>query len=90
MSDNSFDDAMNTFLLLVYKEDRSMITEHLQHISEGKEKVHNLHYRWLDKNGMPLWINCRGRVIDDKDVRSGSDGFVQITKYRRFRGLQCV
>lgn len=35
MSDNSFDDAMNTFLLFVYKEDRSMITEHLQHISEG-------------------------------------------------------
>ena len=67
MSDNSFDDAMNTLLLFVYKEDRSMITEHLQHISEGKEKVHNLHYRWIDKNGMPLWINCRGRVIDDKD-----------------------
>ena len=67
MSANSFDDAMNTFLLFVYKEDRSMITEHLRRISEGKEKVHNLHYRWLDKNGMPVWINCRGKVIDDKN-----------------------
>lgn len=40
-------------------------TEHLTAICEGKEKVHNLHYRWLDKEDMPVWINCRGIVIDD-------------------------
>lgn len=67
MSGNSFDDAVNTFQLFVYKEDRTMIAEDLQHIIEGKEKDHNLYYRWLDKNGMPVWINCRGKVIDDKD-----------------------
>ena len=44
-----------------------MIAEDLQCIIEGKEKDHNLYYRWLDKNGMPVWINCRGKVIDDKD-----------------------
>ena len=53
--------------IFVYKEDRSMIAEDLQCIIEGKEKDHNLYYRWLDKNGMPVWINCRGKVIDDKD-----------------------
>ena len=67
MSGNSFDDAVNSFQLFVYKEDRTMIAEDLQHIIEGKEKNHNLYYRWLDKNGMPVWINCRGKVIDDKD-----------------------
>ncbi len=67
MSGNSFDDAVNSFQLFVYKEDRSMIAEDLQHIIEGKEKDHNLYYRWLDKNGMPVWINCRGKVVDDKD-----------------------
>lgn len=67
MSGNSFDDAVNSFQLFVYKEDRTMIAEDLQHIIEGKEKDHNLYYRWLDKNGMPVWINCRGKVIDDKD-----------------------
>ena len=67
MSGNSFDDAVNTFQLFVYKEDRTMIAEDLQHIIEGKEKDHNQYYRWLDKNGMPVWINCRGKVIDDKD-----------------------
>jgi len=63
ISGNSFDD----FQYFVYKEDRSMIAEDLQCIIEGKEKDHNLYYRWLDKNGMPVWINCRGKVIDDKD-----------------------
>lgn len=67
MSGNSFDDAVNSFQLFVYKEDRTMIAEDLQQIIEGKEKDHNLYYRWLDKNGMPVWINCRGKVIDDKD-----------------------
>lgn len=67
MSGNSFDDAVNSFQYFVYKEDRSMIAEDLQCIIEGKEKDHNLYYRWLDKNGMPVWINCRGKVIDDKD-----------------------
>lgn len=67
MSGNSFDDAVNSFQYFVYKEDRSMIAEDLQCIIEGKEKDHNLYYRWLDKNGVPVWINCRGKVIDDKD-----------------------
>ena len=48
MSGNSFDDAVNSFQYFVYKEDRSMIAEDLQCIIEGKEKDHNLYYRWLD------------------------------------------
>ena len=67
MPGNSFDNAADSFQYFVYKEDRSMIAEDLQCIIEGKEKDHNLYYRWLDKNGMPVWINCRGKVIDDKD-----------------------
>ena len=66
LSSNSFGDAINNCLLLAYEEDRSMLAEHLQHIVEGREKIHDLHYRWIDKNGMPVWINCRGKVIDDE------------------------
>ncbi len=32
--------------------------------------VHNLHYRWLDKEGMPVWINCRGIVIIDQQGKA--------------------
>ena len=64
---NSFDNATESVCYFVYEEDRSMIREHLQRIADGSEKNHNLHYRWLDKDGMPVWIDCRGKVINDKD-----------------------
>ena len=65
ISDNVMNDFTDDVLQLVYEEDRKMLQEHLTAIYEGKEKVHNLHYRWLDKEDMPVWINCRGIVIDD-------------------------
>lgn len=60
-------DAHTAVMKIVYEDDRRMLEKHLADISEGKEKVHNLHYRWLDKNGLPVWINCRGIVIDDNE-----------------------
>ena len=65
ISDNVMNNFTNDVLQLVYEEDRKMLQGHLTAICEGKEKVHNLHYRWLDKEDMPVWINCRGIVIDD-------------------------
>ena len=65
ISDNVMNNFTNDVLQLVYEEDRKMLQEHLTAVCEGKEKVHNLHYRWLDKDDMPVWINCRGIVIDD-------------------------
>ena len=60
-------DATDAVMKAVYEEDRGMLEKHFANISEGKEKVHNLHYRWLDKNGLPIWINCRGIAIDDNE-----------------------
>lgn len=67
MENNSFGDALNGCLRFVYEDDRPLLAEHYQSIIEGKEKNHNIRYRWLDKDEMPVWINCRGKVIDDKD-----------------------
>ncbi len=44
-----------------------MIAEDLQCIIEGKEKITICITDGLDKDGMPVWINCRGKVIHDKD-----------------------
>ena len=60
-------DAADAVMKVTYEDDRRMLEKHLADISEGKEKVHNLHYRWLDKNGLPVWINCRGIAIDDNE-----------------------
>ena len=60
-------DALTAVMKVVYEDDRRMLEKHLADIREGKEKVHNLHYRWLDKNGLPIWVACRGIVIDDNE-----------------------
>ena len=70
MSKNVLTDAANEVMKVVYEEDREMLTKHLADICEGREKVHNLHYRWLDKEGMPVWINCRGIVINDQQGKA--------------------
>ena len=67
ISTNILTDAANEIMKVVYEEDREMLAKHLTDICEGKEKVHNLHYRWIDKAGMPVWVNCRGMVIDDPE-----------------------
>ena len=59
--------ALTAVMKVVYEDDRRMLEKHLADVREGKEKVHNLHYRWLDKNGLPVWINSRGIVIDDNE-----------------------
>lgn len=56
---------------VVYEEDRTMFAKHMQAVMDGKEKVHDIHYRWLDKNGLLVWVNCRGVVIDDEDGKPG-------------------
>ena len=79
MSKNVLTDAANEVMKVVYEEDRRMLAKHLADICEGRENVHNLHYRWLDKDGMPVWINCRGIVIIDQqgNTRLGSYSLVQ-------------
>lgn len=61
-----FDDAFHQVLPVVYEEDRELLASHLNDVIAGREKEHNLHYRWLDKEGKPVWINCRGLVIHDE------------------------
>lgn len=64
---DSFYDAVNAHNLFVYEDDRAMLAEDLAEIVQGKKKSHNLHYRWIDKSGTPVWINCRGQVVEGAD-----------------------
>lgn len=67
LPDEAFYDATQSHAQFVYKDDYPALNEDLNLILEGKKKSHNLHYRWLDKSGVPVWINCRGQVLDDED-----------------------
>ena len=71
ISETHMRNAMQEIMSAVYEEDRVMLAKHMQAVMDGKERVHDIHYRWLDKNGLPVWVNCRGVVINDEDGKPG-------------------
>ena len=63
---DNFDDAAKAHHTFVYSEDQRLDDE-FRRIMSGEIVFHNMHYRWLDRAGKPVWINCRGRVLNDAD-----------------------
>lgn len=59
----SFHHVVENHGKFVYPPDADLITNDLNEILSGKKSFHNLQYRWLDTQGHPVWINCRGYVV---------------------------
>ena len=51
----------------VYYKDLPMLISDLEEVKACKKVKHDLQYRWLDREGQPVWINCRGRVLSGPD-----------------------
>lgn len=51
----------------VYPEDLPALWADLDRIQSGEKSDHNMDYRWLDRHGDPVWINCRGLVLYEQD-----------------------
>lgn len=64
---DNFDDAAKAHHTFVYSEDQSRLDDEFRRIMSGEIVFHNMHYQWLDRVGKPVWINCRGRVLNDAD-----------------------
>ena len=64
---DNFDDAAKAHHTFVYSEDQSRLDDEFRRIMSGEIVFHNMHYRWLDRAGKTVWINCRGRVLNDAD-----------------------
>lgn len=64
---NPFHHVEKKLAAVVFSEDLPMLQADLADVLKGGKDIHNLHYRWLSKDGEPLWINCRGRVVRDSD-----------------------
>ena len=52
---------------VTFPEDYPILAEDMEQILLHGKKFHNLQYRWVGKDGKPIWINCRGRVTCDED-----------------------
>lgn len=62
-----FHDVVDTLRACVHSDDFSMLREDLQQLFKGAKAEHELRYRWLGKDGVPIWIICRGRVLQNEE-----------------------
>lgn len=64
---NKYENATEQFSKFVYKEDVETLYDDIAKVMKGEKNFHNLRYRWIDKSGKAVWINCRGNVIKDEE-----------------------
>lgn len=64
---NVFNHFLEKHHEFIYEEDLPLFNADIQEIFERKKTTHNLRYRWLDKSGKPVWIDCQGRVLTSPD-----------------------
>ncbi len=60
---NTFRDVVNNHGIFTHPEDLPELQEDLRALLAGEKNFHNMEYRWLDLEGQPIWINCRGYVV---------------------------
>lgn len=65
--DTEFTDVANSMKRFVYPEDLPILLKDMQALAAGEKDYHNIRYRWLDKRGNPIWINCRGIMVRDEE-----------------------
>ena len=54
-------------LEIVYPNDREALKKDLIEVTNGTKEFHNMDYRWVNRDGQVVWINCRGKVIKDEN-----------------------
>lgn len=65
LTENSFHNVIEHHEKFVYPPDLPELQKDLNLQISGERSFHNMQYRWLDKTGHPVWINCRGYVVKD-------------------------
>ena len=63
MDNAYFKNPVKEFKKFIYYKDYDLVIEDLNKILSGEKTYHNMQYRWLNDESLPVWINCRGQVI---------------------------
>ena len=54
-------------LKIIHPSDREAVLKSLGEIANGEKDTHNMDYRWINRQGKNVWINCHGTVIRDNN-----------------------
>ncbi|MBQ4379104.1 MAG: GGDEF and EAL domain-containing protein [Treponema sp.] len=61
--EEKMENASKELMKIVYSEDQACLLADLDALKAGKKTEHSLDYRWNNKNGKPVWIRCRGKIL---------------------------
>lgn len=64
---NAFHDVVRSHAQFVHPDDLPRLQQELLSLISSSRSIHNMVYRWLSRDGHPVWINCRGCVIRDQE-----------------------
>ena len=65
--EEKLENASTNLMKIVYPEDQASLRSELDLLKSGRRMEHNLDYRWVNKNGKPIWIRCRGKILPNND-----------------------
>ena len=67
IEDNAVSNAAQVLEHLVYPPDFEMLHADLLELKSSARKIQNITYRWMSKDGEPIWINSRGYTVRDEN-----------------------
>lgn len=67
---NSFHNVVDNLRSFVYPDDFPALQKDLDEVLSGKKATHNMQYRMINQQDEPIWINCRGHIIEIDDQLS--------------------
>lgn len=68
--EEKLENATFEIMKVVYPEDQPSLRAELDLLKAGRRTEHNLDYRWVNKNGKPIWVRCRGKMLPNNNEES--------------------
>ena len=54
---------------IIHPADRDAVLKSLQELAKGEKDTHCMDYRWINKEGKKVWINCHGILVRDENEK---------------------
>ena len=66
-----FHNVLDSLKRVIYPDDYPMLVADIKQLLAGEKAEHEMQYRWMGKNGIPIWIVCKGYVVPNEDGYPG-------------------
>lgn len=64
LESSRIENCMETFGQVVHPDDYPAVEQDIIRCSNGEQTIHYMEYRWKSREGKPIWIECRGSVVE--------------------------